>query len=65
MTILLLAVGFVLVFEGLVLALAPSRLEDMVRMLAQIPVETRRTIGLSALAAGVVLLWVARHFAGG
>lgn len=56
----LLAIGFVLVFEGLVLALAPSRLEDMIRMLSEVPVETRRAFGLGAVAAGVVLLWVAR-----
>jgi uncharacterized protein YjeT (DUF2065 family) len=63
-TVLLLAVGFVLVFEGLALALAPARLEDLIRVLAQLPVETRRAIGLSALAVGVVVLWAAKHFGG-
>ena len=61
MTIVLLAIGFVLVFEGLVLALAPSRLEEALRLLATLPVDRRRLIGLGALAAGVALLWVARH----
>jgi len=56
----LLAIGFVLVFEGLVLALAPSRLEDMLRVLSGLPVETRRMIGLGALALGVAFLWAAR-----
>jgi len=56
----LLAIGFVLVFEGLVLALAPSRLEDMLRIISDIPVETRRALGLGAVATGVVLLWLAR-----
>ena len=56
----LLAIGFVLVFEGLVLALAPSRLDEIVRMLSQIPVETRRAFGLGAVATGVLLVWLAR-----
>lgn len=61
MTLVLLAIGFVLVFEGLVLALAPSRLEDALRLLATLPVDRRRLIGLGALAAGVAVLWMARH----
>lgn len=61
MTFVLLAIGFVLVFEGLVLALAPSRLEEALRLLATLPVDRRRLIGLGALAAGVAVLWVARH----
>ena len=61
MTFVFLAIGFVLVFEGLVLALAPSRLEDALRVLTTLPVDRRRLIGLGALAAGVAVLWVARH----
>ena len=61
MTLVLLAIGFVLVFEGLVLALAPSRLEEGLRLHATLPVDRRRLIGLGALAAGVAVLWVARH----
>ena len=61
MTFVFLAIGFVLVFEGLVLALAPSRLEEALRLLATLPAEKRRLIGLAALAAGVAVLWIARH----
>ena len=61
MTFVFLAIGFVLVFEGLVLALAPSRLEAAVRFLMTLPVDRRRLIGLGAVAAGVAVLWVARH----
>ncbi len=57
---LFLGAGLVLVIEGLVFALAPSRLEEMMRILSEIPVETRRMIGLVAVAAGVALLWLAR-----
>jgi uncharacterized protein YjeT (DUF2065 family) len=56
-----LAIGLVLCIEGLALALAPSRMEELLRHLAEMPTERRRTIGLAALALGVVLVWVARH----
>ncbi len=60
MSWVLLAIGLVLVVEGLVFALAPSRLEDLVALIARMPLEMRRLIGLLALAAGVVLIWLAR-----
>ena len=60
MELILLGLGLVLVFEGLVFALAPSRLEELVKLIAEMPLETRRTIGLGAMAIGLVLVWVAR-----
>ena len=57
---LLLGLGLVLVFEGLVFALAPNRLEDIAKLLAEMPRETRRSVGLIALGLGVVLIWMAR-----
>jgi hypothetical protein len=53
---LLLGIGMVLVIEGLVFALLPGRLEDMLRMLAEIPVDTRRILGLSAMTLGVIVV---------
>jgi uncharacterized protein YjeT (DUF2065 family) len=52
------ALGLVFVIEGLVFALAPSRVEDLLRMFAEIPVEKRRAMGLGAIALGVVLVWL-------
>lgn len=60
MELIFLGLGLVLVFEGLVFALAPSRLEELVRLISEIPVETRRTIGLAAVALGVLLVWLAQ-----
>lgn len=60
MSLILLALGLVLVVEGLVFALAPSRLEDLLALIARIPVDTRRLIGLGAMALGVALIWLAR-----
>jgi len=62
MGIILLAFGLVLVAEGLVFALAPSRLEDLLEALKQIPVQTRRTLGLGAMAIGVLLIYGAKMF---
>lgn len=55
-----LAAGLVLTVEGLVLALAPSRIEDALEFLRRLPVETRRLVGLGALAIGVVFIWLAQ-----
>ena len=56
----LLAIGRVLIVEGLVYALAPSLIEDLLDMLRALPLETRRMMGLAALAAGVALVWLAK-----
>lgn len=59
---LVLAAGLVLIVEGLVLALAPSRIEDALRLIASLPAETRRLLGFAALALGVFLYALARAF---
>ncbi|GEM_PF-200678 len=62
--VILLALGLVLSLEGLVLALAPSRIEDVLDLIRRMPVETRRAIGLGALALGIALIWLAGGVAG-
>ncbi|MEM8870845.1 MAG: DUF2065 domain-containing protein [Pseudomonadota bacterium] len=54
------ALGLVAVIEGLALALAPRRMEDLLAALQQIPPDTRRYIGLAAIAVGVLIVSVAR-----
>lgn len=61
MTLIVLAIGLVLVVEGLALALAPSRMEQLLAAFAALPHDRRRLIGLVALAAGVALVWLARR----
>jgi uncharacterized protein YjeT (DUF2065 family) len=56
----LLAIGLVLVVEGLAFALAPSRIEDALDALRRLPRDARRLIGLTALAAGVAVVALAR-----
>ena len=60
MEFVILGLGLVLVFEGLVFALAPSRLEELVRIIAEMPIDTRRALGLGSVAIGARLVWLAR-----
>lgn len=55
-----LAVGLVLIVEGLVFALAPLRLEEVLEALKNMPSDTRRLLGLGALALGVFLVWLTK-----
>lgn len=60
MSWVLLGLGLVLVLEGLVFALAPSRLDEALDFIRNTPPEARRLVGLAAVALGVALVWIAR-----
>lgn len=60
MTLVLLAIGLVLVLEGLALALAPSRIEQILAFFAGLSRDQRRFMGLVALAIGVGLIALSR-----
>jgi uncharacterized protein len=64
MSLIALALGLVLVVEGLALALAPSRMEDVLRLIAGLSRDQRRGIGLGALGLGVFLVWIGRGLGG-
>ena len=51
--------GLVLLIEGLVYALAPSLVEDMLAALRALSIPDRRLIGLAVLATGAACLWLA------
>ena len=57
---LFLALGLVLIAEGLVYALAPSIVEQLLVALSALPKDSRRMLGLAALAIGVVMVWAAK-----
>ncbi|GLQ34596.1 hypothetical protein GCM10007939_08790 [Amylibacter marinus] len=56
------ALALVAVIEGLVLALAPLRYQDLLQTLSEMPLTRKRTIGLIIVAFGVVMLWAVRAF---
>jgi uncharacterized protein len=60
-TFVLLAIGLVLIVEGLAYALAPSFVEKALRVLASMPLEQRRIAGLGMAIAGAVIVWLLRR----
>ena len=64
MEVFLTALGLVFVIEGLVFALAPSRIEDLLETFAKMPLGTRRTLGLGAIALGVMIVGLGQNLAG-
>lgn len=57
---LLLALGLVAIVEGLVLALAPTRLREALELMRMLPLDQLRVFGLLAVTVGVGLVWLAR-----
>lgn len=54
-----LALGLVLIVEGLAYALAPSLVENLLAALRELPLSARRTLGLLAIVAGLAFVWLA------
>lgn len=54
------ALGLVAVIEGLVLVLAPSRFEDLVKALESMDHDKRRMLGLLFVAIGVATVWAVK-----
>jgi uncharacterized protein YjeT (DUF2065 family) len=54
--------GCVAVLEGLVLVLAPSRFEDLIKWLGGLDISSRRNFGLLTVAVGVFLVWISKYF---
>jgi uncharacterized protein YjeT (DUF2065 family) len=65
MATLLIALGLVLVVEGLVWAIAPRLVEDLLAALRSLALPERRLVGLAAIALGVALAWAGLALGGG
>jgi uncharacterized protein len=57
---LLMALGLVLVIEGLTYALVPRHMQNMMRMLQDRSPEQLRVMGTIVLALGVIVVWLVR-----
>ncbi|MBM1813741.1 DUF2065 family protein [Pseudosulfitobacter pseudonitzschiae] len=55
----LMALGLVMIVEGLAYALAPSLIERLLELLRSLPEGMRRQVGLLALVSGLLLVWAA------
>ena len=62
---ILLAIGLVCIIEGLVYALAPSLVEDLLEALRNLSLEMRRTFGFLVMVLGVCFLLAARAMGAG
>jgi uncharacterized protein YjeT (DUF2065 family) len=57
---LLMALGLVFVIEGLLYALVPGHLKNMMRAMENTPDDTLRTGGMIAIGVGVLIVWLVR-----
>ncbi|EEA95494.1 conserved hypothetical protein [Pseudovibrio sp. JE062] len=58
------ALGLVLVVEGVVYALAPGHLKEFMRKAQEIPDQSLRLGGVAAMALGVLIVWLVRSLSG-
>lgn len=59
------AIGLVLVIEGVLFALLPGKAQEAMRQAAETPADMLRLVGLVSAVAGVIVIWLARRFFGG
>ena len=55
----LLALGLVMIVEGLAYVLAPSLIERVLEMLRTLPLPVRRQFGALVVVSGLICLWLA------
>jgi len=60
----LLALGLVMIVEGLAYALAPSLVERMLEMLRALPEAAVRQIGWLVVVTGAILVWFSWQLGG-
>lgn len=60
MSELAIAIGLVLVLEGLIYSLMPGAMKRMAAELPQIPDSTLRIMGLAVMTVGVFLVWLVK-----
>ena len=56
----LMALGLVLVIEGLLYALVPAQLKAMMQQVQNLSNDQLRIAGVAAMATGVVAVWLVR-----
>lgn len=48
-------------FEGAAYALFPGKMSELMRQIPLIPVPVLRVLGITAVAFGWLIVWLARH----
>ncbi|MDB4197146.1 DUF2065 family protein [Ascidiaceihabitans sp.] len=57
MALIVLAIGLVMIVEGLAYVLAPSLIEQVLEILRSLPEASRRQMGGLVLVLGLLLVW--------
>ena len=55
------AIGLVLVLEGVIYALFPGKMQQMMRQIPDMPISVLRVMGLTAVIIGWLIVWLVRH----
>ena len=55
------ALGLVLVIEGVLYALFPEKMIEMMKRLPAMPAASLRAAGIVAIALGWLVVWLVRH----
>tara|TARA_A100001011_G_scaffold355234_1_gene398262 strand:- start:492 stop:677 length:186 start_codon:yes stop_codon:yes gene_type:complete len=61
MSDLITALGLLFFIEGLLLALFPSRIKNMLKIIETMAINKLRNLGLFFLIIGFVIIWYMRH----
>ncbi len=61
MSELLTAIGLIFFIEGLLLAIFPSRIKNMLEMIKNTPENTLRIFGASFLIIGFLIIWYIKN----
>ena len=57
---LITAIGLLLFIEGLIVAMFPSRIKNMLKMIENIPNNKLRSTGILFLLIGFIIIWYIR-----
>jgi uncharacterized protein YjeT (DUF2065 family) len=55
------AIGLVLVIEGILYALAPEAMKRLMEQMREVPAGLLRAAGLTAVAVGILVVWLLRQ----
>ena len=58
---LITAIGLILFIEGLVIALFPSKIKNMLRLIENIPEKKLRSSGIFFLILGFIIVWYIKN----
>lgn len=61
MKLIITVIGLIMIFEGLPYFAFPEKMKETLKMISEMPPEALRKFGFMALAAGVVLCYLAKQ----